>query len=389
MTYIKPETVTNQSLTSVEKILQQGLAAAQQEDWLLVDNYLKLLPQTTDQNKAKEFVLNQADWQKAFDLAVSMLIKADFQHKWAVAKLLPLFGEKIIPNLTTLVRNSTTPGDVRWFICKILGNFNHPTVILTLVELLDSTTDRELVSIAGKTLTEIGDDAVDTLEDLLSKPQHRLLAVQSLYYIRTAQTIEPLLKVAVDSQSELRAIAIKALGSFHDSRIPPVLVNALQDKASKVRQQAAIALGFRADLCDRLSLIDRLSPLLLDLDLEVCHQAAVSLSRMKREKATKALFDVLKADTTPVSLKLELVKALGWSEISSAINYLEKALSASTAVVTEEIITVLGRTTIDKLKSQAAQVLVSFWQSQNPQLKLPQLKQTLATSLERITVWME
>ena len=42
----------------------------------------------------------------------------------------------------------------------------------------------------------------------------------------------------------------------------------------------------------------------------------------------------------------------------------------------------MGRTGNDKLKSQAAaKVLVCFWQSQNSQLELSQVRQALATSL--------
>jgi HEAT repeat protein len=382
VTYSKPETVPEQSLTSVQSIIQQVSIAVQQEDWLSVTNYLKLLPQAKNQEQDPEFILDRKDWQTSFDLAIMMLIEADFQHKWAVMKLLPLFGENIIPTLITLVKNPTTAGDVRWFSCQILGEFNNnTTVIFTLVELLNSTTDQELITIVGKTLTKIGNNAINALEQLLAKPQHRWLAVQSLFYIRTAQTIEPLLKVALDPEPKLRAIAIKALGSFHDARILPVLINALQDKSNIVRQQAAIALGFRPDLCEQLDLVDHLCPLLWDVNLQVCRQAAISLGRMKHQKATDVLFIVLQTNTTPINLQLDLVKALGWSETSSAINYLKQTLANSPAVVTAEILTILGRTNLAELKTQAAQVLVSFWQNQQQQLELPQIRQTLATSL--------
>ena len=178
MTYIKPEAAPNQSFDPVQTVIQMGWAAAQQQDWLSVNNYLKQLPQS-EKGKEKKFVLNQKEWQMAFDLAISMLQKADFQHKWSIIKILPWFGADIIPTLTTLVKDTTTEADVRWFICQTLGNFNNEAVILTLVELLCSTDDQELVEIAGKTLTKIGDDAIEALEGLLNKPQHRLLAVQS------------------------------------------------------------------------------------------------------------------------------------------------------------------------------------------------------------------
>lgn len=383
MTYIKSEsTPPNQSPNSISAILHLGSAAAQKQDWLALNNYLKQLPQTKSRTRSKRFILKPKDWQIAFDLAISMLVNAEFQHKWSIVKILPLFGEEIIPTLTALIKDPTIETDVCWFICQALGNFSNPEVILALVELLESTTDAELIEMAGKTLTKIGDEAIDALEDLLTKPQHRFLAVQSLYYIRTAKTIEPLIKVATDPSLDLRAVAIEALGSFHNSHIPPILINALKDKASKVRRQAVIALGFRADLCQELGLVNHLRPMLLDFDLEVCRHAATSLCRMKNDAATAALFEVLQADTTPNSLKLDLVKALCWSEIPSGINYLEQALVTSTLVVTQEIITGLGRTSISELKPLSAEVIARYGENcfENLQESL-ELKQALATSL--------
>ena len=381
MTYIKPETFPNQLPTSVKEILNLGLTGAKQKDWLQVINYLRLLPQIKTNSQVKLFLLEQKDWQVAFDLAVTMLIQGDFQHKWEIAKFLPMFGKNIIPALTSLVKDETVEVDVRWFICQVLGEFKSETVVLTLVELLQQTTDEELIAMTGKTLTKIGNDAIGALVKLLGQPEYRFLAVQSLFYIRTVETIEPLLTVARDPQPELRTIAIRALGSFHDRRVPPILVRALQDTYSKVRKEAAIALGFRPDLCDELDLITHLQPLLYDLNLEVCCQAAVSLGRMKQPAATTVLFKALQAELTPESLKLAIVKALGWSEVGLAINYLEQKLVNSSELVTQEIITVLGRINSEKLKHQASQVLVNFWQDNNHQVFSPQIRQAIATSL--------
>jgi HEAT repeat protein len=380
VTQIKPETAPNQSPTNVQAILNLAVSAVYQQDWLEVYHCLQLLPQTkTDQTKA-ELLLLEEDWQLAFDLALAMLFKGDFQHKWEIAKLLPLFGQKMISTLTYLVKDETIDVDIRWFICQVLGHFKTQTVVLTLVELLQQTTDKELIEIAGKTLTQIGNSAINALVELLTQPEYRFLAVQSLSYIRTVETIEPLLNIVKDNQPELRTIAIKALGSFHDRRIPPVLIQALQDPASNVRKEAAIALGFRPDLWDELNLVTHLQPLLYDLNVEVCRQAAISLGRMQQQEATSALFEVLQAETTPIVLKLDLVKALGWSELSSAVDYLQKALITSEDLVTQEIITVLGRIDSPELKPQATQVLINFWQ-QHYQSNSPKIMQTLATSL--------
>ena len=375
MTYIKPE--ANQSLL-VRQVLDLGLIAAQQQNWLEVSNQLKLLPQS----KTRLFTLNLKDWHTAFHLALKMLIEADFQHKWEITKVLPLFGNEIIEPLSTLALDKTVDFEVRWFICKVLGKFPYQKVILTLVQLLEETTNNELIDIAEKTLIEIGDRAVDALIDLLSQPKHRALAVRALAYIRTSQTIAPLLEISTASEPELRTIAIAALSSFRDARIPPVLIAALQDRASSVRKEAAIALGIRSDLCQELDLVARLKPLLYDLDLEVCRQTAISLGRMKQTEATTALFDVLQADTTPARLKFDLIKALAWSENASAIAYLEQTLNNASELVVREIIMVLGRITTPELKPIAAKALTSFWQS-NRQCS-SDIKQTLATSLGQL-----
>lgn len=379
MTYIKPEATSNQS-SFIKAVLEQGFDAAQAENWTEVSNWLKQLPQSTTVDRGKQLVLEADDWQTAFDLALKMLTESDFQHKWEIAKLFPLFGVRIIPILGRLVLDEALEPETRWFICQILGNFPHQEVVLILVQLLRQTTDRELISVAGKTLTKVGDRAIDALIDLLSQPEYRLLAVQSLYYIRTAETITPLLDVATDSDPELRAIAVKALGSFHDRRVPPMLLDALQDLASKVRLEAAIALGFRPELCEELNLVTHLQPLLKDLNLEVCRHGAVSLGRMQQEAATTALYEVLQEDNTPISLKSEIVKALGWSEITSAVDYLQQALATANEFITQEIIVALGRISTSELKSQAAKVLIDFWH-QNERLYSTQTKQILANSL--------
>lgn len=376
MTYIKPE-AANQSF-SVRQILNLGSTAARQQNWLEVSNQLKLLPQS----KTKLFVLKPEDWDIAFNLALQMLIEADFQHKWEITKLLPLFGDEIIEPLSSLALDETVEVEVRWFVCKVLGKFPDREVILTLVKLLQQTTSSELITIAEKTLIEIGDRAVDALIDLLSQPQHRVLAVRALSYIRTSQTIAPLLEVSTADEPELRTIAIAALGSFHDARIPPVLIAALQDRVSSVRREAAIALGFRSDLCQELNLITQLQPLLYDLDLEVCRQTAIALGRMKQAKATKALFDVLQADTTPASLKSDLIKALAWSENAAAIGYLGEGLNNASELIVREIIVVLGRITTPELKPLAARVLTNFWQ--NDRQHSSAIKQSLATSLGQL-----
>ena len=353
--------------------------AAQQQHWLEVGNCLQQLPQKKNSLGKSEFVLDRKNWQTAFALVLEMLFEADFQHKWAVVKIFPLLGDKIIHRLNEMVLDETVDAEVRWFICQVIGNFPQHSVVITLVQLLQQTTDSELIEIAGKTLSKIGDNAVEALTGLVCKPEHSLLAVKSLSYIRTGATVAPLISIASHEDAELRAIAVDALGSFRDRRITPILIAALKDSASIVRKKATIALGFRRDLCQEINLVEELQPLLYDLNLEICRQAAISLGRMHSETATTALYEVLQADTTPASLKSDLIKALGWSQISSGIDRLEQALDNASESIVQEIITALGRITVEELKPQSVGVLMEFWQQQQP--FSASIRQTFATAL--------
>lgn len=378
MTYITSESgleKTTLASSTINKLLNLTKEAAQKEDWFEVSQNLKQIPQST----SKLWLLEEVSWHKVFDLAVKMLTESDFQHKWEITKIFPRLGANIINPLASFLLDNSVEVEIRWFICQILGNFTDQRVVVTLVKLLQQTEDEELITIAGKTLSKIGDGAIDALVKLSIQSQYRLLAIQSLCYIHTLATIEPLLKVTQDVNPEIRTMAIKALGSFHDSRIPSILVAALQDVASNVRKEAVIALGFRPDLASEFNLTEHFKWLLHDLNLEVCRQAAISLSRIKQKEANFALYEVLQKETTPISLKLAIVKALGWSNLNSAIDYLKLSLVNQSELLCLEIIVTLGRIESLPLKQKAAQVLVDFWQSQQP--NSAQIKQVLANSL--------
>jgi HEAT repeat protein len=99
-------------------------------------------------------------------------------------------------------------------------------------------------------------------------------------------------------------------------RIPPVLLNALNDPAAVVRKEAVIGLGLRTDLGEELDLLARLKPLLYDFNWDVCQQAAIALGRLGTDEAADALFNVLKSPATPVPLQIDFVRAwAGWEAL--------------------------------------------------------------------------
>jgi HEAT repeat protein len=370
VTYSKPETKVNHSTSYIKQILALGLNSLEQQNWSSVNHQLRLLASIT---------LTENDWQTSFKLALRVLLDGDFQDKWEVAKIFPLLGTKIVRPLIVILKDEETEIEVKWFICRILGNFSEPEVIIALIELLQQT-DPELATIASQTLTEIGSAAINALVQLLPQTEYRLLAVKSLACIRRSEIITPLIGVVDDPQAEIRTLAIEALGSFHERRIAPILIAALRDTASSVRREAAIALGFRQDLSAELDLVTHLQPLLYDLNLEVCRQSAIALSRLQAPSAVTALFEVLQSIPTPLELKLELVRALGRSELESAIDYLGQTLAIAPELLSQEIIAVLGRIFSPQLRNKATNILLDFCNSPN-RLNSPQTKQILALSL--------
>ncbi len=372
MTYSKAKTET-------AIILEKAELAANQQNWGQVADYLQQIPDFSQRKRRSS--LEAENSSQVLNLALMVLFHGDFPEKWAIAKIISYLGTTAIEPLVSILEDESIDVEVRWFAARILGNFKEQVVVIALGNLLQNTEESELIAIASETLSHLGAIAIDVFVALLAEPKYRKLAARSLAYIRRPQTLPALLSLAEDPDCEIRTIAIEASGSFHDRRVPPVLINALQDPVASVRKEAAIALGFRSDLCTDLDLVNHLKPLLYDLNPQVCHQAAITLGRMKHELAITALNEVLSSQHTPIALKLDLVRALGWSEIDLALEYLQQALLTERDLVIQEIITILGRITASNLQEKATQILVDFWNSVAKNEINSDLKQVIAMSL--------
>ena len=360
----------------VEQLLEQAKSATKQEDWSLVNQYLQQL--LLRENQQKSLPLATSQIEQTLDLALSVLEYGDFQQRWQVAKLLPKLGNLAIEPLIEILENEEADLEQRWFVGRILGEFNRPEVIFSLVNLLQNNEDEDLAAIAASALANLGKSSLDGLTQLLSQPENRLLAANALAQIRSPEIIEPLLTVVKDSDAQVRATTVEALGSFHDRRIPPVLIAALQDPVARVRKEAVTALGFRADLAREWNLLDHFQPLLYDLNLEVCQRAATAISRLKTEDAAKVLFKVLQSPHTPIPLQITLIQVLGWMEIAASLAHLQAALTIVPEESILEIIRVLGRIETPNLKEQAAHILLLFFDGGGAMVEKTLVKQTLA-----------
>lgn len=361
-------------------VLQQAIAALKQGNWSLLDRCLQQLPlgKSTLAAGIAPVALNDTDLEQVLNLALALLESGDFQERWDVAKLIPKLGTIAIARLIEILEDDEAEVEVRWFAGRILGEFNHPNAIAALVNLLRTADDEDLAAMAANALSNLGTSAVECLTNLLAEPESRFLATTALSQIRRPEIVEPLLGVVRDSDVSVRAAAIEALSSFHDSRIPPVLIEALNDPMARVRKEAVIGLGLRTDLWDELDLLNRLKPLLYDFNLDVCQQAAIALGRSARDEAAQALFNVITSPATPVPLQIEFIRALGWIRTTKALDYLQQALDRVSVEGVQEIVRALGHTQEPVFKQKAAQILIDFLNSGHPARQIDRVKQAIA-----------
>ena len=325
----------------------------------------------------------EAQSETMLSWAMDILAYGDFAQRWDIAKLFPKLGSSAIAPIIEIVQDEEVDEELHWFSVRILGMFDHPDAIDVLISLLKSSDEEEKAQ-AAASLSEIGTSAVAAITELLAESDTRLLAVRSLFYIRNCETITPLLGVVQDPQIEIRAAAIEALSSFHDPRVVPVLLNALNDIAASVRREAVIGLSFRTDLADEFDLVNRLLPLLHDFNLNVCQATAIALGRIGTDAAADGLFKVLQSPHTPVTLQIEIVRALGRIATQTSLKYLRSSLLSQTTSVVWQIVEVLGQIEPASLKPLATQILIELLQSNQPQIASSTIKQAIAHSLGQL-----
>lgn len=345
-------------------------------NWSLASQCLQELP--ASRREKGSIRLEAGDRQQAIDVAMQVLVAGDFQQRWEVAKVFPKLGLAAIAPLAELLADEDEQSELRWFAGRILGEFDCPTAIAALVELVRSTADSELAAAASESLANTGPAAIAALCELLSAESTRELAVRSLAYIRNRETIPPLLSVVNDPQPQVRAMAIEALGSFRDARIPPVLIAALRDLAAIVRVEAVSGLSAEIRRSQRWEWVKLLVPMLGDLDTRVCRETILALGRIGTTTATRALANFLASPTTPTELRVRAVSALGWIETREAIAVLAQELERAEEKVAREIIATLGRIEAPDLQREAVRVLVAFWNRSRSHLEEATLCQELA-----------
>ena len=292
--------------------------------------------------------------------ALNQLIEGDFQTRWEAAKRLAAFGPDTIECLIPLLADADLDWEARWFIARTLGEFDHIAALEALVQLLQETTEPELIAIAAEGLSHFGKRGVEALIPLLEKPSHRLTMVQALANVRDSAIFEPLLALAHDPAPTIRALVIPALANFKVPQVDALLLQAVKDTHASVRQAAITHLGLRSQLLAQMDLVSILMPGLWDLSPLVNKATAIALGRLNTETSVTSLAQVLSSPHTPESLKIDVVRALGWIEKPSALFALLSARRQTSVAVQVEIVNTLARFRDPQLQQRTGEVLYDW-----------------------------
>ncbi|HEY9864949.1 MAG TPA: HEAT repeat domain-containing protein [Candidatus Obscuribacterales bacterium] len=351
-----------------------------------------------------EINFSQQEPEALLNNLLTRLEQGDFQQRWEISKILPSLGTLALEPLLNILQDETADVEMRWFVARILGNFKSELIIEPLINLLKNAkselTEAEisLQEITTVTLASLGNSAIAPLTQLLEKPDSKLLATQTLAQIRHSETITPLLTVVDDPNSQIRAIAIEALGSFHNPRVIPILLAALNDPVAEVRKQAVIGLGVRLDLLENINLVEKLKPLLWDIRPEVCQQTQLALARLKTDEAATALFEQVQSPSVPLSLKIDGVRSLGWIETSKSLDYLEEIIlsfdpkfNLNISPITreeinliQEVIQCIGSIQTLELREKSTRILIDLLENNHPAISEPKIKQFIALGLGKL-----
>ncbi|KAF3887544.1 MULTISPECIES: HEAT repeat domain-containing protein [Nostocales] len=381
---------------NIHQLLLQAEEAYEAANWSLLIQSLQQLTLIENSEYPKE----EKNQEYLLELALSALESGDFQQRWEIAKVFPRLGKIVLPELIAILEDEGAEEELRWYAARILGDLKSRDAIAPLMHLLKRSENEEIKEVAATALGQMGTIAIATLTEFLLQEdigehsrynnsihseETRLLAVKALACIRHREIITPLLGVARDPQMTIRVAAIEALSSFHDPRVPPVLLNALDDIAAPVRKEAVLGLGFLRDLLSELDLVAKLQQKLYDFDLDVCCAAAIALSKIGSDTATQPLFQVLVSPHTPTRLQLEAIRALSWIGTLSGIEYLQQAFyQLEVPTVWQEIVTVLGRVSHLVLQNKATEVLLEIVQKNHPSLEISSIKSAIALSLGQL-----
>jgi len=328
------------------------------------------------------------DLQSELESTISDLQWGDFHQRWDAAKRLPRLGDRAIVPVLRLIPVATDDSELLWFVARILGDFQHPIAVAALVNLLESALDPEIAAMAAMALVNSGEMALPTLTQLLKQQSTRLVALQALAQIQHPAVLSVLLESATDESADVRAVAVSALSQFQTPQALDAFWAGLTDEAASVRRAAVMALGARVEQVtaqvSASTLVDAISPLLDDPELEVARQAALALGRIGSESAIAVLGCLLQGKNSS-NRQIEVLHALVWTEQPAALAEIQQYLQRHPAIPTalgQEILAVLGRVTV--CRSIASQILLDLLTVAHPIAQTVIGKQQIALGLGQL-----
>jgi HEAT repeat protein len=183
---------------------------------------------------------------------------------------------------------------VRKHAVQALGEIKDARAVESLIQVFTDS-DVDVLGDAVSALEKIGIASVESLIKALKDrdSQIRKLAVVALGEIRDARAVEPLIQVLSDNDSNVRGEAADALSKISDIRAVEPLIQVLSDNDSNVRGEAADALSKISDT----RAVEPLIHVLSDNDSNVRCKAALALGEIRDAKASKPLIHALLHDT--------------------------------------------------------------------------------------------
>ncbi|HEY9661089.1 MAG TPA: HEAT repeat domain-containing protein, partial [Allocoleopsis sp.] len=119
----------------------------------------------------------QPGFESHLDRLLHQLVIGDFQSRWETMKRISNVGVSAIPALVDLVHDRLqTDADwqILWFVARILGSLEDATAVDALMNLLRSTDNSEVATVAATALAQQGHAAISPLTQLLEDPNLRL-----------------------------------------------------------------------------------------------------------------------------------------------------------------------------------------------------------------------
>lgn len=289
--------------------------------------------------------------------------------------------------LLELLDTEDVSWEIHWFAIRSLGSFDRPEVIQALIETLFTTTDDDFCATVIQALGQIGPNAIAALSNFMTHPDCRTSAIQALAGIPHPATQAPLLQALADlapAEITLRATVIEALGQFATAEIATVMAQALEDRSSRVRLAAIQGWIRLRRQIEPMRWVSPLLPLLQDINLFVAQQAIYALSRTQDVAATAALLDQLTSDTTPKTLKIAAVQALGWQATQTAVDGLSQVWYKGEDDVQAAVVQAFSRMDDPQLRASLVQHMTQWLRDLEPTPARSRLRRNLVMALAHI-----